>query len=366
MTDVEHQPTDSAGAGTGAAPEPIDHRTPWWKLDERQLVLVPLIVAIVVLSLYTNSRNDVFISWTNAENILLQTAVLGIIAIGQTYLIAAGQLDLSVGSLASFSAVIGATMIRDGSSEATAVVAVLVVGALIGLIWGLIVTRLRVPPFILTLGGLSVLQSLALVRAGDVPVPARDRFGWLNREELLGIRMPIVMFLAIAIVSALVLRYTRFGRHVFATGSSEEAAYLAGLPTQRTKLLVFVINSTLCAFAGLILMARIGAGDPRAGEGLELRAIAAVVLGGATLAGGRGSAFGTWLGVILLGVVGSSLTFLDVDASYTDLVFGGVLIFAVVLTAVNELRRESSGGLITALGLDRLTRRPAPPPNAKP
>ncbi len=343
MTEIRGiETTDPAEAAS--APVPASGRS-WWQLDEAKLVLVPLIMAIVVLSIYTNSQNDAFLSWTNAENILLQTAVLGIIAIGQTFLMAAGQFDLSVGSLASLSAVVGATMLADGQPEPLVVLVCLILGALVGLAWGLIVTRLRVPPFILTLGGLSVLQSLALVRAKDVPVPARNTFAWLTRDGLLGIRSPIIAFLMIALLSALVLRYTRFGRHVFATGSSEEAAYLAGIPTDRTKVLVFMINSTLVAFAGLVLMSRIGAGDPRAGEGLELRAIAAVVLGGASLAGGRGSAGGTFLGVVLLGVVGASLTFLDVDGSYTDFVFGGVLIFAVVLTAVAEMRRGNEGML---------------------
>ena len=209
--------------------------------------------------------------------------MLGIVALGQTFLVAAGQLDLSVGSLASLSAVMGATLLRDGQPEAVAVAVCVVMGAGIGLVWGLLVTGLRVPPFILTLGGLSVLQSLAMVRAGDVPVPVRDGFDWLNRSEVLGLRAPILAFLLVAALAALVLRYTRFGRHVFATGSSEEASYLAGLPTDRTKVVVFVLNGALVAFAGLILMTRIGAGDPRAGSGLELRAIAAVVLGGATL-----------------------------------------------------------------------------------
>lgn len=312
-------------------------------------VLLPLVLAIVVLSLYTGSENDAFLSWTNAENVMLQSSVLGIVALGQTYLIAAGQLDLSVGSLASFIGVLGATMLADGSSEATMFVTCLVAGAFVGLVWGLVVTKLRVPPFILTLGGLSVLQSMALVRAGDVPVPARGQLGWLNTGGIFGLRTPILAFIVLALLSAFVMRYTRFGRQLFAVGSSEEASYLAGLPTDRTKIVAFVLNSTFVAIAGMILMARIGAGDPRAGTGLELKAIAAVVLGGATLAGGRGSALGTFLGVVLLGVVGASLTFLDVDSSYEDMVFGGVLIFAVVMTALGDRNDGSARRLLGRL-----------------
>jgi ribose/xylose/arabinose/galactoside ABC-type transport system permease subunit len=214
-------------------------------------------------------------------------------------------------------------------------------GAVTGVIWGLLVTRLRIPPFILTLGGLSIFRSLALQRADDVPVPVRGRFGWLGSYEVFGlVRTPVALALAVLVVSALVLRYTRFGRHVYAAGSSEDASYLAGLPTNRTKVMVFVISSTLAAAAGLVLMARIGAGDPRAAPGYELQAIAAVVLGGASLAGGRGSAVGTYLGVVLLGVVSASLTFLDVDDSLNDFVFGSVLVFAVMATAISELRRQ--------------------------
>jgi len=328
---------------------PLGTTSPGWKsnfrLGDSGRFLIPLLLAIVVLSLYTGTQNDAFLSWRNAENVMLQSSVLGIVAIGQTYLIAAGQLDLSVGSLASFIGVLGATMLRDGNSEATMFIVCLVAGALVGLVWGLIVTKLRVPPFILTLGGLSVLQSLALVRAGDVPVPARGQLGWLKTEALFGLRTPILLFILVALVSAGVMRYTRFGRQLFAVGSSEEASYLAGLPTDRTKILAFVANSTLVALAALILAARIGAGDPRAGGGLELKAIAAVVLGGATLAGGRGSSLGTFLGVVLLGVVGAALTFLDVDASYEDLVFGGVLIFAVVMTALSDNKDRPFSGL---------------------
>lgn len=340
---------------------PAGPTAPDWKsrfrLGDSGRFLIPLLVAIIVLSLYTGTQNDAFLSWRNAENVMLQSSVLGIVALGQTYLIAAGQLDLSVGSLASFIGVLGATMLRDGSSEATMFIVCLLAGALVGLVWGIIVTKLRVPPFILTLGGLSVLQSLALVRAGDVPVPARGQLGWLKTEELFGLRTPILLFIVVALVSAGIMRYTRFGRQLFAVGSSEEASYLAGLPTDRTKILAFVANSTLVALAALILAARIGAGDPRAGGGLELKAIAAVVLGGATLAGGRGSALGTFLGVVLLGVVGAALTFLNVDASYEDLVFGGVLIFAVVVTALSDNKDGSFGGL-TALFRRPSTQKP--------
>jgi ribose/xylose/arabinose/galactoside ABC-type transport system permease subunit len=306
-------------------------------------VFVPLVAAVVLLSFYTEYKEDNFVAWANLENILLQISVLGIIAIGQTFLIAAGQLDLSVGSFAAFSAVLAATQVVGGRSEFLSVVVVLLVGAVVGLIWGTVITALRIPPFILTLGGLSVFSSLALVRAKNSPVPVRDSFEWLRTGDVLGLRTPIFILLVVLVVAVVVMRYTRFGRHVYAVGSSEEASYLAGLPTKRTKILVYVLSSTLVAVAGLILMARIGSGDPRSGTGYELKAIAAVVLGGASLSGGRGTPFGSVLGVFVLGVVQAALTFLDVNDSWSDFVFGGVLIAAVLITAVSDLRRENKG-----------------------
>ena len=306
--------------------------------------VLPLVVAIVAISLYTNNGNPRFLSADNIENILLQVSVLGIIAIGQTFLVAAGQLDLSVGMLAAMAGVIGATRVNDGGSELWAVVLVLIVCALIGLVWGVLVAGLRIPPFILTLGGMSLFASLALRISKSSPVPARERFEWLGRQQVLGLQSPVWFFLIVAFFAALVMRYSRFGRHVYATGSAEEAAYLAGIPTARTKILCFVISSSLAGFAGLIGMARISTGDPRVGGQYALQAIAAVVLGGASLAGGRGSPIGTFVGVVLLGVVQAALTFNNVQTYWNDAVFGAVLIFAVIVTAISDLRRNRSSG----------------------
>jgi len=303
----------------------------------------PLIVAIVAVSIYTDRKNGNFLSSDNIKNILLQVSVLGIIAIGQTFLIAAGQLDLSVATLAALAGVIGATRVSDGGSELWAVVLVLLICAGVGLTWGLLVAGLRIPPFILTLGGASLFASLALRIAKSSPVPARERYEWLGRMKVGGLQTPIWFFLIVTVIAAIVMRYTRFGRHVYATGSNEEASFLTGIPTARTKVLCFVISSTLAGFAGLVAMARISTGDPRVGSELALQAIAAVVLGGATLAGGRGSPLGTFVGVVLLGVVQSALTFNNVQTFWNDAVFGGVLIFAVVVTAIGDLRRRRVG-----------------------
>lgn len=301
---------------------------------------LPLLIAIAVVAIYANSQNSNFLSTANVQNIAIQISVLAIIAIGQTFLLAAGQLDLSVGSMASLTGVLAATWLAGGAgSEPVVVAACILIGAGIGAVWALLVTGLRLPPFILTLGGLAILSSLALRVAGDRPVPMSGRLGWLRTGDLFGIRWPIVLSVTVVVVAAVILRFSRFGRLVYAVGSSEDAARLAGLPVRRIQITVFVISGALVGLAGVILAARIGAGDPRAGQGLELRAIAAVVLGGATLAGGRGSALGTFIAVILLGVIQSALNFTNINSSYEGLVFGGVLVLAITLTALADRRR---------------------------
>lgn len=306
-------------------------------------VYVPLLMAIVGLSIYTGTQNDLFLTWQNFKLILLASVPLGILAIGQTFLLVGGNLDLSVGSMVSMSSVTVALLIRDHSlNEVLILVIVLGAGALIGLIYGLIVALIRVPSFILTLGGLSVISGIGLTLSNTATIGIREGFGTLRSAEWLGLRVAVLLWFALLIVGGFVLHFTRFGRNVFAMGSSQEAAYLSGVPLRLTTVVLFIVNSTLASLAGVLFFARIGAGAPRGGIGMELTTIAAIVLGGTSLFGGRGTILGSFLGVLTLGVVQSSLTFLSVPETYSPMVFGGVLIAAVVITAVAELRREQA------------------------
>ena len=326
---------------------------------------VPLIAVIVVLSLYTNSRNGAFLTNNDIQNILVQSSALGILAIGQTFLLVGGQLDLSVGSLVSFTGVVGAYEYTNHWNEWVILLVMLAIGVGTGLVWGLIVTYLRVPPFILTLGGLSVFSSLALVISHNRPISVVNEFNSLGFNNWLGLHAPVTLFLILLVAGGMLLHLTRFGRQVFALGSSEQVAYLAGLPTKRIKVSIFMLNGLLTSVAGLVELARLAAGDPNAGSGLELACIAAVVLGGASLSGGRGTMAGTLLGTLVFGVINASLVFLNVAASWQNLVSGGVLIFAVTVTAISDMRRERRGGRETSFGesLGRfLLRRPPPEP----
>lgn len=312
--------------------------------------IVPLLAVIVGLSLYTNTQNSTFLTGGNVQNILVQSSSLGILAVGQTFLLVGGQLDLSVGSMVSFTGVVGAWQYARGWSEWVILVVLLAIGSGVGLVWGLVVSYLRVPPFILTLGGLSVLSSLALVISHNAPISVVNAFNGLGFGSWLGLAAPAALFLGLAVAGALLLHYTRFGRQVYALGSSEQAAFLAGLPVRRIKVQIFVLNGLLAAVAGLVQLARLAAGDPNGGTGLELSCIAAIVLGGASLAGGRGTMLGSLVGVLVFGVIDASLTFLNVAASWQSLVSGAVLIFAVTTTSVAELRRERRAGRQARLG----------------
>ena len=185
-----------------------------------------------------------------------------------------------------------------------------------------------------------MLASIALTIAKSTPIPLTDGLNWLQIGKILGVRTPILVWLLAVVAGAVLLHFTRFGRNAYAVGANEEAAYLSGISVKRTKILLFVFNGALGGLAGVIIAGRVGAGDPRGGVGLELITIAAIVLGGASLSGGRGTILGSILGVLVLGVVTSSLTFLDVPDTYDQFVFGAILIAAVTVTAVAELRRR--------------------------
>ena len=334
-------------ATAAAPPAPVRGRGP---SPTRTFVrtIVPLVVAIVVLSVYSNSENPAFMTSANWQNILSQVCVLGILAAGQTFLIVGGQMDLSVGSFVSFIGVLAADRLSAGWSTESVVLISLAIGVAVGLVWGLTVAFLRVPPFVLTLGGLSVFASLALVLADNRPVPVLESgLIEIGFGEWFGYRAPAVILVVTFLVLGLVLHFTRFGRNVFALGSAPRASYLAGVPTKRLTVSLFVLNSTLAAVGGLVMMSRLAAGDPRSGQGLELSVIAVTVLGGAALAGGRGTMIGTFLGVLVFGVISASLTFLQVPGAYQSLVTGGILIFAVTVTAVTDLQ---SGRVATGQG----------------
>jgi ribose/xylose/arabinose/galactoside ABC-type transport system permease subunit len=301
-----------------------------------------LLAAIVGLSIYASANSDLYLTSDNIEVLLNSVAVLGLITVGMTLIMVAGQLDLSVGALATLASVMGAKLISSGSSTAVAILIMLLLPMAISCLVGMVVVSTGVQPFIVTLGLLSVLQSISLIQTGQRPIPIGFTLSELDTTTFIGIPVAFWMFVVALAVGSGILHFTRLGRNAYAVGSNEEAAFLSGVPVGRVKVILFSLSGLLVGLAGLLLLSRLGAGDAASGEGLELDAIAAAVLGGASLLGGRGSMFGAFLGVMLLGVIANSLTLLDVSSFYQRLVLGSLLIFAVTTTAIAEKRRGSA------------------------
>jgi ribose transport system permease protein len=287
---------------------------------------------ILILSVYASLVSPNFLTERNIFNVLRTAAFLGTVAIGETLVIMSGGIDLSVGSVIKL-AVLMSAILMDGKPEniAVAVAATLAVGAAVGLVNGLLITKARIAPFIVTLGAYSILRGVGYTVATK-PV-GRAAPSFLRLYDLKFGPVPLlVIFLALLIVAGIfVLRRTAFGRYIYAIGGNEQVARLSGVRVDRVKIGVYMLCGTLAALTGLLYLARSGVGDPVTGEGAELQAITAVILGGTSLFGGQGGLIGTLGGVLLLGLTNNVLVLLNVSSWYQELIQGLVIVGAVAL-----------------------------------
>ncbi|MET4135135.1 substrate-binding domain-containing protein [Pseudarthrobacter sp. PvP090] len=284
-------------------------------------------LAFVALALVF--ATPLFLQPSNMLNVLLTAAVVALIAAGQTYVIILAEIDLSVGAVLGFSAITTASVISQYGVVA-GLAAGLAVGALAGLINGLLVTKAKMPSFIATLATMSIFAGLTLQFSQGNPVKVTDQvFLSLGQGNLLGIPTPIWIMLVLGMLFGYILARTRYGRELYATGDNADAARLAGISTERVKILAFMISGVLAATAGFILTARLGTAQPTAGTGLELAAIAAVIIGGTSLAGGRGALLGTLVGAVLLAMIDNGLNLLNVSPFLQSVVKGAVILLAV-------------------------------------
>jgi ribose transport system permease protein len=293
---------------------------------ELRAVWMLLLVGIVL-----SVASPVFLTQTNLLNVGLATSVAALLAAGQTYVIILAEIDLSVGAMLGFTAIVTALTLQNHGLVA-ALCAGLAVGAGVGLINGLLVTKTRMPSFIATLASMSVLSGLTLQLTSGNPVSVTNYdFQGIGQARFAQVPVPVWIMLAVFAVFGFILARTRFGRFVYATGDNEEAARLSGIRTQRVKILAFVISGLLAALGGFILTARLSTAEPTAGTGLELEAIAAVIIGGTSLAGGRGNLLGTLVGALVLGVIDNGMNLLDVSPFLQNVVKGLVILLAVFL-----------------------------------
>jgi ribose transport system permease protein len=291
-----------------------------------------LVLAFLLMCLALTLLSDRFLTPSNLLNVLRQATINGIIAVGMTYVILTAGIDLSVGSIVALSTVIAASTMQGGMPVLLAMLIGLALGAGMGLVNGLIIAKARIPPFVVTLGMMTVARGLSLTFTGGKPITGLpDGFKFIGAGFVGPIPAPIIVFLIVFGVGYFVLNRTVFGAAVYELGDNPVAARLAGIRTGRVTALVYVLSGFLAALAGQILVARLNSAQPTAGVGFEFDAIAAVVVGGTSFAGGEGGLFGTLIGVLIIQVLNNGLNLLNVSSLWEGVVKGVVIALALLL-----------------------------------
>ena len=298
-----------------------------------------LLLVIVLLVVGFGAARPFFFSGDNLLNILLQAAVVGILALGQTFVLLTGGIDLSLGSTVAVTAVC-AGLLSQSVPGPVAILGGLAVGGLCGLVNGLLITVTHITPFIVTLGTMSIYSGLALIIAGGQAVYGIPQgFQDVLAGGIAGIPIPVVLFVLLTAAASLVLKYTRFGEYLIAIGGNAEVARLAGIAVARQTASAYVVSGMAAGLAGSILAARLGAADPTLGADLLLTAIAATVMGGTKLAGGEGSMVGAAFGAVLIATLTAGLTTLNVQAFYQQVAVGAAIILALLIDQLAKRRR---------------------------
>jgi ribose transport system permease protein len=304
--------------------------------------LGPFLGLLFVFFLFAIIAPESFSSYRNIETIARQTAIVGIAALGMTIVIISGGIDLSVGSIIALSTVVVAWLLQAGLNPLLSAISGIIIAGLCGVLNGFLITRLRVVPFIVTLGTLLLVRGAAKGIAGEQKIDAP--LTWLNEllatlpaeKKWLIIPAGVWIFIILAILIVVLLRYFRFGRYIFDIGSNENAARLSGIPVQRIKVLVYTISAALTGVAGLMQFSRLTVGDPTVAVGLELDVIAAVVIGGGSLSGGEGSVFGSIIGAFIMTVIRSGCSQMGLPNWVQEIVTGIIIVLAVALDRIRH------------------------------
>jgi ribose transport system permease protein len=301
---------------------------------QRLLPFLSLMVLFVALAI----ASPHFLTETNLSSVVRQTAVINVMSLGMTLIIIAGGIDLSVGAMLAMCGVLGTMAMQSGMSAPVGIL----VGILAGLFWGsvngFLTTRLRIAPFIVTLGTLGIIRGLTLIITNGLPVTRIPRsFAFLGEGNLLGVPFVLWVVVICALATHVILEHTRLGRYAFAIGSNPDAAVYAGVPEAFDTTVIYALGGLLTGLAGMIEASRLMTGQPSAGNGYELQAIAAVVIGGGSLHGGEGSVIGTLIGALIMGLLSNGSDLLGISPYLQQAIIGAVIILAV---SVDELRKR--------------------------
>ncbi|MCX7845341.1 MAG: ABC transporter permease [Dictyoglomaceae bacterium] len=291
-----------------------------------------ILFALIVLSVGITIINPRFLSSFNLQIIARQVAIFGLLAIGETLVIIGGGIDLSVGSLVALTGVLVALFMKNGLSITISILIVLLLSSIIGLWHGLFVTKLKVPPFIITLGTLTAARGLASVITKGWPIIGLpEKFFFIGQGDILGIPFPLIILIFFASIAFFITKYSVLGRQLYATGGNIEAARLSGIDVDKRRIFTYISSSFLAGITGIIIASRLSQGQAGVGGGYELSAIAAAVIGGTSLSGGEGTILGTLIGAAIMSVIYNGLILLEISSYWHDVVMGLVIVTAVTL-----------------------------------
>jgi ribose/xylose/arabinose/galactoside ABC-type transport system permease subunit len=291
-----------------------------------------LFITIIVIAIGVSFGTDKLITWKNIINLFLTVSITGIMALGAAMVIISGNIDLSVGTMVSFIACLTATLLKvEFLNDWTALLFGLGLGLLCGTVNGILVSRTRAESFIVTLATMSVFQGCSLLAANGNVVSITGKFDFFGGTKIGGqIPIPIAILIVLAVIIFGVMRFTKFGRRIYAAGGNSEAAFLAGVNVKNYKLAVYILNGLICSISAMLVLSRLSAANPNMAVGYELEAIAACVIGGISLSGGRGTIAGCFMGIILMGLISNCLNLLMVPIFYHKIIIGIVILIAVL------------------------------------
>lgn len=319
--------------------KPAETAFNWGEFIRKYLIVGILVGLIILVGALTGGKT---LQLQNLLNIIVQVAPIGIMACGMTFVIIALGIDLSVGSIVAVAAVVSASLVQlpDANPKMypglllpaiVGIVAGMAVGTAGGAINGFLIAKFKIAPFIATLGMMTAARGIALLYTETRPVSRLDpNYNFIGQGSLLGIPVPIIIFLAVAIATHVLLNYTRFGRHTYAIGGNEQAAKVSGINVAMVKFRIYTLSGFFAGIAGMILAARVGSGNPALGTGIELDAITATVIGGTSFAGGIGTAWGTVVGALIIGVINNGMDLMGVQP-YMQLIVKGIIIVVAII-----------------------------------
>ncbi|MED4585902.1 ribose ABC transporter permease [Brevibacillus choshinensis] len=298
-----------------------------------------ILAGLIVLLLIFSFASPHFLKVNNLLNIILQVSIIAICAFGMTFALIIGGIDLSVGSTIALSGTAAALLLQHNIPFIPVILIVLLIGVVLGAFNGVLVSKLHIPAFIVTVATMGIFRGIAYITTDGVPIAISDKsFLGLGNGSLLGIQIPILILLLLFVINHVILSKTKFGRRAYISGGNEEAAVYAGINVSRLKVWVYVLTSVMAAISGLILASRLYSAQPNAASGYELDAIAAAVLGGTSLSGGSGKILGTLIGAIIIGVINNGMNLMNVSYFYQLIVKGLVILIAVYVDVKNKKR----------------------------